>query len=206
VNCASCGLHLTLSGKEAHASAPESGLSPMPALAALMPALADLGQGALGDPDFALVTVTHARMGEAAFGIAPGEATLFATLRTLTDDGMEALVARALEIAHEAARDHDLTLDHGISDAFLHCENDAQAVAVLRGALDTLGIAHGTDGQPWRASEDFGRFGQTARSAMFILGAGTDRPALHNPDYDFPDDLIAPGVRIFEQVARDLLG
>ena len=45
-----------------------------------------------------------------------------------------------------------------------------------------------------------------ARAAMCVLGAGRDHPALHTPDYDFPDDLIAPGVRLFDQVARDLLG
>lgn len=206
VNCASCGLHLTLRGQEAHASAPETGLSPMRALGALMPALADLGHGTPEDADFALVTVTHARMGEPAFGIAPGEATLYATLRCLTDAGMAALVERALTIAANLARAHGLRLDHEMSDAFLHCENDTDAVAILRGALDALGLEHGTAGQPWRASEDFGRFGHSARAAMFVLGAGTDRPALHTPEYDFPEDLIAPGVRIFERVARDLLG
>jgi len=57
-----------------------------------------------------------------------------------------------------------------------------------------------------RASEDFGRFGQPGtRSAMLFLGAGPG-PALHNPDYDFPDALIGPGVAIFHQLARDLLG
>ena len=34
-----------------------------------------------------------------------------------------------------------------------------------------------------RGSEDFGRFGQQARAAMFFLGAGENRPDLHNPDY-----------------------
>jgi hypothetical protein len=35
---------------------------------------------------------------------------------------------------------------------------------------------------------------------------GEDHAALHNPDYDFPDDLIPIGVGIFERIARDLLG
>jgi len=206
VNCASRGLELRLSGREAHASAPESGVSPMRALSALMPALTDLSQATLEDADFALVTVTHAQMGVPAFGIAPGAATVFATLRTRTDDAMAALMERALNIAAEAARAGGLGLEHAIHDDFAHCENDPQAVAILRRAFDRLGLAHSTEGQPWRASEDFGRFAHHARSAMFVLGAGRDRPALHNPDYDFPDDLIVLGMRIFEAVARDILG
>ena len=57
-----------------------------------------------------------------------------------------------------------------------------------------------------RASEDFGRFGAGARSAMFFLGAGEGHPNLHNPDFDYPDELIAVGARIFMRTLRDLLG
>ena len=56
-----------------------------------------------------------------------------------------------------------------------------------------------------RASEDFGVFGWSAKSAMLCLGPGEDHPALHQPDYDFPDNLIPVRARIFYRVARDLL-
>ena len=39
-----------------------------------------------------------------------------------------------------------------------------------------------------------------------LLGAGVDHPPLHAENYDFPDALIAPSVRLFHQVARDLTG
>jgi metal-dependent amidase/aminoacylase/carboxypeptidase family protein len=57
-----------------------------------------------------------------------------------------------------------------------------------------------------RGPEDFGRFGQQAPAAMFFLGAGENRPDLDNPDYDFPDELIAVGASVFMQTLRDLLG
>jgi len=38
------------------------------------------------------------------------------------------------------------------------------------------------------------------------LGAGEDYASLHNPDYDFFDDLIPIGSAIFERIAQDLLG
>ena len=56
-----------------------------------------------------------------------------------------------------------------------------------------------------RASEDFGAFGWAAKSAMLCLGPGEDHPALHQPDYDFPDNLIPVRARIFDRIARDLL-
>ena len=56
-----------------------------------------------------------------------------------------------------------------------------------------------------RASEDFGVFGWAAKSAMLCLGPGEDHPALHQPDYDFPDDLIPAWAQIFNRIAHDLL-
>jgi metal-dependent amidase/aminoacylase/carboxypeptidase family protein len=67
-------------------------------------------------------------------------------------------------------------------------------------------VPHGEGELPLRASEDFGRFGQRAPAAMFFLGAGENHPSLHNPDYDFPDDLIGIGARVFMRTLRNLLG
>ena len=67
-------------------------------------------------------------------------------------------------------------------------------------------MSHDEAELPMRASEDFGRFGHGAKSAMLFLGAGVTHPQLHNPDYDFPDDLIPIGARIFLRVARTMLG
>ena len=39
-----------------------------------------------------------------------------------------------------------------------------------------------------------------------ILGAGETHPALHNPDYDFPDALIASGAAVLHETAIRLLG
>ncbi|NBQ50018.1 MAG: amidohydrolase, partial [Marivivens sp.] len=50
----------------------------------------------------------------------------------------------------------------------------------------------------------FGRFGHVSNAAMFLLGAGTDMPALHNPDYDFPDELIKTGANVFIRALQQL--
>ncbi|NBN63307.1 amidohydrolase [Pannonibacter tanglangensis] len=206
VNCASRGLRLQLTGRTAHASQPETGVSPMQAVATLMPALTALSCGTQADQGFRLVTVTHARLGEPAFGIAPGAAEIWVTLRTLTDAGMADLCASAEGLARQVAEQAGLGLAMTWHDIFHHCENAPEAVAVLAAALDAEGIPWSAGSLPMRASEDFGRFGALCPSAMVFLGAGETRPALHNPDYDFPDALIAPAANLLLRAVRQRFG
>jgi amidohydrolase len=206
VNCASRGMKITLSGKTAHASQPETGVSPMAAISDLMPALTALSNGAPPATDFTLATVTHASLGEKAFGIAPGDAEIWVTLRTLIDDRMAELCAKAERLVATAAE--KAGLDHAISyhDIFFHSENAPEAVAHLETALATEKVTFSEGNLPMRASEDFGRLRAICPSAMFFLGAGEKHPALHNPDYDYPDDLTAIGARVFMAVIREKLG
>jgi amidohydrolase len=206
VNCASRGMRIVLEGKTAHSSMPETGVSPMPAASQLMPALAKLGGGAFTEDDFGMVTVTHASMGEAVFGIAPGRAEVWATLRTRLDERMAGLCAAAEALVGQVAGEHGLAFAIDYHEIFVASINAPTAVEHLRTALDEERVAHSEDGLPMRASEDFGIFGRSAPSAMFFLGAGERHPALHNPDYDFPDDLIPIGTGIFMRTARNLLG
>ena len=205
-NCASEGLRVIFHGRTAHASMPETGVSPAPALAALIPEALAAGTGGAVVPGFRLVSICHARMGEPAFGITPGEGELWLTLRTLLDDDMAALRDKVMGLAQDLAAQHGLTVDFAHHDRFAACTNDADATQIIIRSVEALGINHGDHGLPMRASEDFGLFGRQTQSAMFLLGAGETSPALHNPDYDFPDDLIAQGIAIFDRIRLALLG
>ncbi|MGE0281968.1 MAG: amidohydrolase [Rhizobiaceae bacterium] len=204
-NCASRGMRIVLTGKTSHASVPEGGISPMLAVSRLMPVLTALGRGGALDAGYTLVTVTHAAMGEPAFGIAPGRAEIWATLRTINDAGMDAMVAAAEELAQTEAAAAGLGVEIDYHDVFHHCDNDAEAVGLLRQAFDVEGIVY-DQSEPMRGSEDFGLFGRKAKSAMFLFGSGEASPQLHNPDFDFPDVLIEPAARIFMRLKRNLLG
>lgn len=206
-NCASVGIKIRLRGRTAHASMPEQGISPAVAVAQLIPGMMRLGSGGGLRPGFRLVTITHAKLGEEAFGIAPGDAELWATLRCLTDDDMADLRQTAVGLATETALSQNLGIEIEWHDDFSACTNDPDAVERITTALTTVGTPIAPWPGPMRASEDFGRFGQAgAKSAMFLIGSGTGHPGLHAPDYDFPDDLIARSVPIFRAILDDLLG
>jgi amidohydrolase len=206
VNCASRGARIKLSGRTAHASHPELGISPQRALVRLLTEIAAFGRGGELGPEFAMVTITHARLGEPAFGISPGYAELWLTLRTLTDSKMDSLRLSVETLVRRVAGDERLQVEIIDCDVFRHCENAPEAVAHLTRVLEAEQLAYSAQGLPLRGSEDFGLFNRRSKSAMFFLGAGVDHAGLHDPDYDFPDDLIEIGVRVFARTLQSLLG
>ena len=204
-NCASRGMRIRLSGRTSHAAAPQDGLSPAGAMAQLLPGLVALGGGTDLGPDYALVTLTHARLGEATFGIAPGEGEVWATLRTVNDTRMARLIEEATALVGKVCAEQGLGHEISFDDVFEACTNNPEAVAVLQKACDRVGLGVAMQDRPQRWSEDFGQFGKGAKAAMFWLGSGEDQPQLHNPDYDFPDAAIPVGAGLFRAVVSQLL-
>lgn len=197
-NCASRGMWVRLTGSTAHASRPTDGVSPMRAMCALLPGLEALGTSAPLGPGLAMITPTHARLGEPTYGVAPGEARLQVTLRAVLDADMDDLMTRAETLIHEVATADGLDVEIGYEDVFLASVNDPQATDCLAEALTRIGLQRHNPGVPSVASEDFGRFGNAgARSAMVFVGSGPDQAPVHTPHYDFDDDLIPVGVALF---------
>ena len=206
INCASRGLIIRFKGKTSHAAEPELALSPVPLLGELIDHLCQMGRGGVLDDDFKLVTVTHINVGEPSFGITPSDAEIYTTLRASTDEAITIMQDEAITLAQSRANEKGLVLEWEVHDDFATSINHPEATAIAQDAMTSLNIPFGEDGVPMRASEDFGVFGWDAPSAMLCLGPGVDHPALHQPDYDFSDDLIPIGAAIFEKIARDLLG
>lgn len=204
-NCASRGMQVNFEGKASHAAAPEDGLSPAAAMAALMTELPALSRSRIADDDFSLATLTHAKLGEPTFGIAPAEGELRITLRSMTNARMDAMMAEAQRrVAKQAS---GLRCEIAWHDVFHSVVNDPRATEIARQAARARGLRIHEMAQPLRWSEDFGRFGDDgAKAALLYVGAGEGHPQLHNPDYDFPDALIPIVTELFCGIVDALLG
>jgi amidohydrolase len=199
---ASEGMAIHLTGWASHAAHPEDGRSPAVAMVALVEKLPALPLRLGIAEGGALVTVSHARLGESAFGISPGEAWIMATLRARTNELQERLMAAARDMALAEAEQAGLDVGIETFERFAACFNDAAAAGIVRDACKAAGVACSEIDRPFRWSEDFGVFSSVAPSAFFVLGAGEDHPQLHNPDYDFPDAIIGTGLAVFQAIAR----
>ena len=78
----------------------------------------------------------------------------------------------------------------------------ASCVKTIEQAAKNLELNLGHLEEPFRWSEDFGRFGSVCPIGFFGLGSGLEQPALHDPMFDFPDDILEIGMGMFWEIIR----
>ena len=72
----------------------------------------------------------------------------------------------------------------------------------MRDAAARLGLETAKWDEPFRSSEDFGRYTKLTRGALFYIGSGEAHAPLHTAGYDFPDELIETACLMFRELAR----
>lgn len=194
---ASVALSLQLEGKACHASEPESGKSPASAMARLILILQSLPQEMSNAIEGALVTTVYAGLGKPAAGVAPQNASLLFTLRAHDDEGLEMLKNTAVEKARSIAASEGLILGIDWTEGFPCTRNHHECVALIRDAAIKSSPGVIAPERPFRWSEDFGHYTRRFRGAFFGIGAGSGAAPLHTREYRFPDEIIAPTIRLF---------
>ena len=201
----SVGLEVKLTGRTSHAAYPEQGVSPAEALGRLVTGLVSLPIAFENRGDLALVTVVHALLGEPAFGVTPADATILATLRANRAEVLADLREAAAALAKTEAAVDGLTCELDWVEEFPVTMNDPVAVEEARRAAVRAGLTTDEPPEsPFRWSEDFGWMSADVPGALIGLGSGENQPVLHASDFDFPDELIGPGVGFWEALLIEL--
>lgn len=191
---------ITLTGKGCHAAMPERGADPIVAASQLVLALQTIATRRLSPLEQCVISVTQIQAGE-AINVIPQTLTLAGTLRCLSTATRE----RCWQLIDEYA--HHVPLATGVSGS-VHWEfgypvtqNHAAPAGVLRDAARmTPGMVRVDDNPaPSMAAEDFAYLLQACPGAYLWLGCdgATPSASLHSPEYDFNDDLIAPGIGLW---------
>ena len=202
---ASKGMTVKLTGKTAHAAEPQNGISPADAISEMIKKLHLLRDNRSLFKDFILLTIIHIQVGEVAFGTSPGYAELRVTLRAFENDDMEVLTHRCEEIIKDIAKSEKLDCDISYNEVFPATVNNDDCVDIVERAAMQLNLEIQKMDHPFKWSEDFGYFTKKYPACFFGLGSGKDQPQLHNPDFDFPDDLIETGVDLFYEIYKNNL-
>lgn len=202
---ASVGFIARLKGETAHAAHPEQGKSPALAVAQLIQSLSSLTQFHAPIEKAAKATIIQAHIGEQAFGTSPANGEVMATIRTYDDDMLDELKTKTLELAQKIAETYELELETEWVEPFPATINDEKAAEIVRTVAQNKSLEVIEKKTPFGWSEDFGHFTGAFPGALFGLGSGTDQPALHAADYDFPDEIIETGIKMFTGIIDEIL-
>jgi metal-dependent amidase/aminoacylase/carboxypeptidase family protein len=194
-------MSILLHGRNAHSAHPEAGNSPAQAMAEIIQMLERLPREF---DDFTLVTVIHAELGQIAFGTTPGEAVVRATMRAFDNGVKVRLVAVAEMKSSEIAGRYGLGIEFRYQEDFAASHNHPEGFEILRQVALDLHLDLKEVEVPFRWSEDFGLFSDYSKAMLLGLGSGLDQPQLHEPNFDFPDQLIPTGISIFSKIIQHL--
>nr|WP_255552092.1 amidohydrolase [Roseivirga sp. E12] len=200
---ASTGLKINLLGKTAHASQPHTGNNPAMATAQIMFCF-DRILETTEFMDKTLITLTHTNIGEESFGVSAGHSEIWLTLRAFDNHDFDLLKFLIERETKAIASKHNLGIKSSYHESFEVTENDSEAVNIIKSVAKKQNLTYKVMRKPNPWSEDFGLFLKDNKGAMFGLGSGKKTPNLHNPDYDFPDEIIESGVQMFWGIIQEL--
>lgn len=193
---ASRGMLIKLFGKTSHAAEPEHGISPVLAMADITTKMTQVND-ALTFSDLTLATVVHAELGEIAFGTSPGYGEIRITLRAMKDQDMQKLIAYAEDLVKTNATNAQLTYEISYTEVFPTTENTEETFGIMKRAAEIAGVDFHSLEKPFKWSEDFGQYKLQTKVGFFGIGSGESTPPLHDERYDFPDHILAFGIKMY---------
>ncbi|MDA3838298.1 MAG: amidohydrolase [Candidatus Delongbacteria bacterium] len=201
---ASRGMIIKLTGKTSHAAEPENGINPVFAIEKMIKRLYDILECKSDFIEFVSLTIIYIKLGEIAFGTSPGYAEVMLTLRSLSNVDMKLLIQKSEDIVKKTSDEENLKSEISYKEIFPAVINDDECVDIIQRSAVQSNLETFELQQPFKWSEDFSYYTENYKGAFFGIGAGEDHSDLHNSDYDFPDDIIEIGVKMYFQIYKNI--
>jgi len=201
---------IVLQGVGGHGAIPHETCDPVVAAASIVMALQTVVSRNVDPLHSAVVTVGSLKAGEAN-NVIPDQARLELSVRALDPAVRKLLRERILALVTQQARSYGVEADIDWREGYavlVNSEAETRRATELARELfgDDRVTAHGA---PLTGSEDFSFMLQRVPGSYFLIGngrAGTPGGCMvHNPGYDFNDDLIEPGARFWTHLVRRYL-
>lgn len=188
-------------GVGGHGSQPQRARDPIVAAAHLVTALQTVVSRGLGYEGGGVVSVGSLHAGDAN-NVIPERARMVGTIRSFRPEVTTRVIERMREIASGVGTTFGVTVNLELREGYPVLVNHPDCARAVRAvAAEIVGEARvSSEGLPMAGSEDFAFFARERPCAYFFLGAGKpgeDTPLCHHPDFDFDDDLIPLGMRMF---------
>jgi len=200
------GVKITITGIGGHAAFPHFSHDPILCAANVITSMQQIVSRNTDPLDSLVVSLTQIH-GGTTHNIIPSSVEISGTIRFLQDSTGEMAKRRVSEIAQSIATAHNCTAKVTLTDGYPVTRNDEGAVAHFFETANAVLPKEqvGEFPAPVMGGEDFSYYCKEVPSCFFMVGLLPDgkdsMPSLHQPDFDFNDDVIATGVKMFCELA-----
>ncbi|GKS92781.1 MULTISPECIES: M20 aminoacylase family protein [unclassified Acidovorax] len=206
---------IVIRGKGSHAAMPHMGTDPVPIACLMVQAFQNIISRNKKPVDAGVISVTMIHTGEAT-NVVPDSCELQGTVRTFSVEVLDMIERRMKQVAEHTCAAHEATCEFEFVRNYPPTINSpAEADFARQVMAGIVGEANVVRQEPTMGAEDFAFMLQAKPGAYcFIANGDGDHRAmghgggpctLHNPSYDFNDDLIPLGATYWVQLAQGWL-
>ena len=206
---------IVIRGKGSHAALPHNGIDPVPIACQMVQGFQTIITRNRRPVDPGVISVTMIHAGEAT-NVVPDSCELQGTVRTFTFELLDLIEQRMKEVAEHTCAAFGATCEFSFTRNYPPTINHVQETEFTRRVLGTVvGPDNVVDFEPTMGAEDFSFFLQAKPGCYFMIGNGDGAHRegghglgpcmLHNPSYDFNDDLIPLGATAWVRMAEEWL-
>ena len=206
---------ITIHGKGSHAAMPHMGVDPVPIAAQMVQAFQNIISRNKKPIEAGVISVTMIHAGEAN-NVVPDSCELQGTVRTFSIEVLDLLESRMRQVAENICAAFDATCEFELNRNYPPTINSPAEAEFARKVMQGIvGETNVRDQEPTMGAEDFSFMLMEKPGAYCFIanGDGTHRAmghgegpcTLHNPSYDFNDDLIPLGATYWVELAQQWL-
>jgi hippurate hydrolase len=202
-------VQLKITGKGGHGAMPELAVDPVPVLASLINAIQTIKSRNLAPEEYAVISIGMLQAGS-VYNIIPDEASMLISVRTDTPQTQQKINQRLEQIVRGHEQMFGVSIDLSITQLAPALINHVAETELVRQSLASLfepGHLH-SRGPKVMGTEDFAWMLGEVPGCYFMLGNGEGEfhgCSVHNPHYDFNDELIRLGSDCWVKLVEDFL-
>jgi amidohydrolase len=203
---------ITIRGRGSHAAMPHNGIDPVPIACQMVQTFQGIISRNKKPIDAGVISVTMIHAGEAT-NVVPDSCELQGTVRTFTMEVLDMIEQRMKQVAEHLCAAHDAQCEFEFARNYPPTVNwPAEAEFARKVMVSIVGEENVQVQEPTMGGEDFAYMLQVKPGAYcFIsngdgshreMGHGAGPCMLHNPSYDFNDELIPLGATYWVRLAE----
>jgi hippurate hydrolase len=196
---------LTIDGKGAHGGRPENSVDPVLVASHITTALQSIVSRNLKATEPLVISITQIHSGD-AYNVIPQSAVMRGTVRAFSNDTLGMAEKRMLEISQNVAAAFGASVTMDFQIKFLPLVNsEREAEFAADTAAELVGEENmDRNGALIMASEDFSYMLEKCPGAYINIGNGGGHSdcEVHNPEYDFNDNILALGASYYARLVE----